>query len=574
MSSDLPGGRCASADGADSPVWLLCGLVVPAVFLLQIGSGAYHNDLASDPDEAAHFTTGVMVYDYCRTSPGANPVAFAESYYVRYPKVAFGNWPPAFYCLQAGWYFVFGPSKASAIALVGVVGAVTGVRLLRRLAADLGRVPALLAVALFLSLPAVRFYSSAVMADSLVCLFELLAVFAFADFLEGRRGRHAAAFLFWASLALLTKGTAVALALFVPLAAAFTGKFGVFRSPRLWAAGLLVVLLSAPFYLAAMTAGLGLHGHSGLYHLAVNSLLPHGRVPDVRGALLVVPPALILLAVPAAIRYLLRRVRGLPAGRDTGVALAWAVAIFVCQVLSPFRAERYFLPATLPLTILAAETLGWLLNSSTGPVRIPRVAFAAALVTVAIATTVPIPVRPHLAGYAAAADSLPRRDGGTVTLVSSDELGEGAFIAEAVQADRPRRDVVLRGSKVLSNSTWNGDGYRLRLTTPAEVRAYLDDVPVNYVVLDNYGYRGARSRPHHELLREVVRGAPDAFRPAGEFPVFRDGKRCDESIEVYENVAARGRFFRTIRIDLSTSQLGRVLELRNPFLPEEHASSR
>ena len=48
--------------------------------------------VASDPP--ARFISGVMAYDYPRTAFGSDPLAFAQSYYVRYPKVANGHWPP------------------------------------------------------------------------------------------------------------------------------------------------------------------------------------------------------------------------------------------------------------------------------------------------------------------------------------------------------------------------------------------------------------------------------------------------------------------------------------------------
>jgi hypothetical protein len=69
---------------------LLAGLAASSlVFGAQALSGAYRSEVASVPDEAGHFTSGMMVYHYCRAPLGTDPVAFAESFYVRYPRVNF-----------------------------------------------------------------------------------------------------------------------------------------------------------------------------------------------------------------------------------------------------------------------------------------------------------------------------------------------------------------------------------------------------------------------------------------------------------------------------------------------------
>jgi hypothetical protein len=44
-------------------------------------------------DEAAHVITSLMVRDYAVSGFHLSPRAFAEQYYLAYPKVAFGIWP-------------------------------------------------------------------------------------------------------------------------------------------------------------------------------------------------------------------------------------------------------------------------------------------------------------------------------------------------------------------------------------------------------------------------------------------------------------------------------------------------
>lgn len=102
-------------------------LIFAFVVAMQALGGAYGSDFANHPDEPAHFVTGLMVHDYLVDALGSPPKAFASAYYAHYPKVAFGHWPPAYYAIQAAWYCVFGPTKAAAVLLSGVIAAaITG----------------------------------------------------------------------------------------------------------------------------------------------------------------------------------------------------------------------------------------------------------------------------------------------------------------------------------------------------------------------------------------------------------------------------------------------------------------
>ena len=100
---------------------LVTGVILTMVFLMQFRVGAYSHNLANHPDEAAHFTTGTLVYDYIRSGCGTWPIPFAQSFYIRYPKVAFGHWPQVFHEILAAWFKLFGSTPASSISLIGAV---------------------------------------------------------------------------------------------------------------------------------------------------------------------------------------------------------------------------------------------------------------------------------------------------------------------------------------------------------------------------------------------------------------------------------------------------------------------
>src|SRR5205814_1473189 len=63
---------------------------------LQIVSRAYTADFAGYPDESAHFVTSVM-FSELFDAPIQHPMRFASRYYLQYPRLGIGHWPPLGY---------------------------------------------------------------------------------------------------------------------------------------------------------------------------------------------------------------------------------------------------------------------------------------------------------------------------------------------------------------------------------------------------------------------------------------------------------------------------------------------
>src|SRR5262245_40979357 len=82
--------------------WLLVSLLLVSISLATQWQlvGSMSTDLGVYSDEPAHYVTGLMVLDFVKDGLGSSPLAFAEAFYNRFPKVALGNWPPGFYLLQ------------------------------------------------------------------------------------------------------------------------------------------------------------------------------------------------------------------------------------------------------------------------------------------------------------------------------------------------------------------------------------------------------------------------------------------------------------------------------------------
>src|SRR5689334_18072161 len=87
---------------------------------LQLVQGAYRNDRPDNHDEPAHIVTGLMAREYLVSGASRLPMEFARDYYLHYPKVAIGHWPPVFYAEQALWTLIFPTSRGSLLVMLAL----------------------------------------------------------------------------------------------------------------------------------------------------------------------------------------------------------------------------------------------------------------------------------------------------------------------------------------------------------------------------------------------------------------------------------------------------------------------
>jgi hypothetical protein len=195
-------------------------IVVQGQFL----SGIFRAELAHFPDEPAHTMTAVFFRDYfaARFPP---PMAFARNYYLHYPKIAIGIWPPVFYVLAGTWLLILGTSHASFLAFMATIGAALATTLslfVRRVA---GGWLGLCSGILLLCLRPLRFGTTTMMVDTTLTLMCLLATLALIRYFKTERLRDALVFGFLTAIAMLTKGNAIDLLLLAPLMCVVTRRY-------------------------------------------------------------------------------------------------------------------------------------------------------------------------------------------------------------------------------------------------------------------------------------------------------------------------------------------------------------
>jgi hypothetical protein len=515
--------------------------------LLQWRSGAFVAEF-SGPDESAHLVTSLMVRDYVASGMPGAPQKFAEDYYLRSPKVAFGIWPPLFHLSQAAWMLLFSPSRISVLILMALWTALLAAGCAAVVRSEFGTAAALCLGGVLVSLPEVQSAAGTNMPDLMMSCFMFGAVLFFGRYLDRLQTRDALMFGILAGIAIMVKYNALTLVLVPPFAVLFTGRFALLRRRSFWLPVAVVAAICGPWYLFNRT-------------LVRYAMEPDPGIGEIPGAMvhnlgtLVSILGLPLLALAAAGALSAVR-RGSPeraaSGKWIAAASLLAALWFFHSVLYPIKESRYLLAAA-PALLLYVAAGGRALAAWIAPRFQLRYATCFAGIVMgclvyALGTShVPGKTQHGWSELAAALSSRPG-GGGEFILVSGSGGAEGMMVSEMALLDRQRRHCILRASKILARSTWAGEEYQTVFHDARELLAFLDKTPVSIVAVDR---SPAYRRPHNRLLREALSSRSDVWAPVK--------LSKPSSIDVFERIARPpARQNAAIVVDLSRT-LGRNL---------------
>jgi 4-amino-4-deoxy-L-arabinose transferase-like glycosyltransferase len=504
-----------------------------AIFCLALGclwySGAFHGEYGGHPDEAGHYVTGLMFHDYFASFHYLSPVAFAENFYLHYPKVAIGHWPPAFYLLQAMWTLLFSVSRVSLMMLMGALTAVLAFTIFKMLCGEFGYALAIVASLVFVALPAVQAQTSMVMADIPVTLFSLLAALCFGRFLDTGRSKDALYFGLLAAAAIMTKGSALALGLVPLIAIALTRQWKILRSAALWLSAAIVLVFCGPWYWLTrhMDAGAWLQPYPTIHYLS--RALEFYFLQIVRslgwGLACLAAAGLLLKIIPS---FGLKKLSGAWAAL---IALAIAF-LATCVVIPTGYDGRLVLPAIPPCLALAVAALSYI-GSKARLQQLKPIVLCLVLVLLFVTAGFSFP-RTQTMGYAPIAQDLASNPQyrNSVILISSDSVGEGMFISELAMRERRPGHIALRSTKMLADTDWTGQTYRSLFNTPGQVRQFLDSVPVNVVLLDSSDPKRA-AREDARLLASVLADPNNQWKLANTYPLWKNGIEYPDAVRMY-----------------------------------------
>lgn len=461
-------------------------LIFGVVLGLQYLTGAYASERGLHSDEAAHLLNGVLLRDYVRDGLGQDPVAFAQTFYSHYPKIAPLVWPPLFHvmlgvAMLAGW-----PPGPTALVVLALCTTWMAWRLLAIVATFSSRTAAAGAVALLLTTPSVAELTGAVMIDVLVAATAMEAVWWLGRFAHSGRTRDAVIFGVMAALACAAKGNGLSVVL-APMTLVALGRADLLRRPGLYVAAAVTVVLAGPWLGLALWLG-----EPADFGAATPAMMAQ------RAAFYVVylwNQLGLVVALLASVGLGAAMTRRSPLSREhAAMALALVALVggaLLFHVVNPHFVSdgRYITLALPPLIALAAlgvTTAVYALGAP--PAR--RTALAGAVMVALAAGRVvaspPLEAQPPL-GYGVVMTFLDDRQtlAGHRVLIVSNERGEGAGVADVAVRGLHPAPTVLRGSKVLATDDWMGRNFRLRYETPEAVLAALEAMHVDYLVLDS-----------------------------------------------------------------------------------------
>jgi hypothetical protein len=485
--------------------------LVALVAVLQYGSGAYGTDFDTNSDEPAHVVSSLMVRDYVTSGLSRNPIAFAKDYYIHYPKVAIGHWPPVFHVSEGFWLLALGRSRAAILWFIVVTEALLAISVFLWLRSKCGLLIGLLSASLLVSARFMQEMSSTASPDILLGLAAFWTAAMYACSFETQRTLHKIWAIGLGCIAIGIHGRGAMLLLLPILTTLLLGK----RKLPAAAFALIVVAI-----LVLLPSFLGHAYASTFVSVGKNALFfPTAMFREFGGP----------VAALAAIGFFVfvRSPRYNPEW-TVMAALVLSGWIFLSLVNVPLAA--YFLVTTAPAAVVLFAGAWQAAATRFGTTIRREQIIHAGLAVMSLATiawnVARMPRKPDLGMHRLVPQLLAGKDDTEVWLVAGNPVVEGALIAEAALADAGRKHIVLRASKMLASSTWSGDKYVARFPDSFAVDGFLDEVRAGTVVAESGDAKphliqllsAMNQPPWQESLGASVPGGIRVFRRIGPLP--------------------------------------------------------
>ncbi len=486
-------------------------LFLVLLFLAVLGqwlTGVYSSDLSQWPDEGAHYINGLLIHDYMIDGLPGNPFKYALQYYIHYPRVTIGHWPPLYYVIQAAVYFITGPSIRAALFLPAVFGAAIAAVVGCVISRFAGWAVGVLAGIATLAAPEIFIGMQSVMLDVPIALLTCTAMLAWARFLLGGSWVWSAAFGLAAMAAIMTKGNGIFLALVPPLSVALTGRLRLLWNWRFWVPAPIAAVLTVPWYLATYKIVAG--GFIYVWGREYISMALPAYTSILLDQISIVG---FLFALLGAFRVL--RDREAHWRHALGISAICVVAAgfaFICVVPAAIEG-RYLAPLVPALVILAYLGAEWVVKWQTPMMR--TVVLALYFLTV-IGVEHGFSSTTSLAMNDAAKVIFAEPADNPFILVGSTTAGEGAITAEVATRDRSRQRYLVRGLGVIGSGDFMGADYRPRFGKAGDLAQWIERHGIGWVVIDTSP--SSLSWTHNAQLLQIARSDRAGWKLVGRFP--------------------------------------------------------
>jgi len=488
----------------------------------------------SGADESSHFLNGVFVNEYLRAHFPGNAMAFAVDYYIHYPKISIGHWPPAYYGLLGLIFFILPATPVAAMTVNLLVSALPAAAVAGMLATFGGWRLALAGALIYGVTPLVLEGYLLFMLDQALAAVTIAAMLVWIAYVNRQTWARALTFAFLFTLAVLIKGNGWLL-VFVPLFyLLITGAWRVLAALPLYVAFALAALVVVPWYW--LTSGISADGFNYQAGFAYAWGALQANLHTLGGNLSVVAAPLIGIALLHSHRQ--RHLTPLQWQIVAG-CLSLILATLALQSLVPVDiVDRYLAPALPAVVVLAVFGIQNLFSFARAPGTyrrlVPVMAVAAGMVMAA--PGIAFFVRSHQkvdlrTDVVAPLISAASHSGEPhIALVDGTAGAEGGFIAEMAIRDSHLQHYTVRASKLFADSNFMGSSYRLKFSTSRQALTALQRLGVAHVVLIRLNDHDAFA--HSAQLAQALALPDSNFRKVASLPhLGRTG-----STEVYQTV--------------------------------------
>ncbi len=498
--------------GVASVYFAICVAVQSLTYTVDDSFTAY-------PDESAHFVGAAMIADWLGSDHWFQPLRYATNFYDHYPLFALGYWPPLFSIITGLWMKLTGVGRLQALIVPAAFAAGTAWLIFRLVRHRIGTISAVLAGALYLSLPEVRKWMCAVMVDHMTAFFCLTAAAILIRYFSEPSFRNGMLFGVACGCAILSKYSAIYLVVIPVISLLALRRMAWLKRPDFLVQPPVIGLMVVPWVLWTR--------HLAYYGLPADreTLSAERVISFIYWTLRIFPSGVLIGLLIGVVILLVRRTTWRPNIAILGLLFMGHICFLV---ISPVGAEaRYLLLPAATLMILSligwSEVLPYIKHARPVLMLLLTVALVASMSRHAIATP------QHTLRNAVAfvvKDSARAR----CRIIVPPNL-EGPAIAEFVAQSSTRPDhFLVRPGKRFTHRDWFGRNYSLSVLTPAEMMDDLNRWPVDFVIWDERG--GATGVPHEVIMRDMLARYPESWHREMSFGCS-GGSQCSTTVYKY-----------------------------------------
>lgn len=506
----------------------------------------------SGSDEPAHFLNAYLIAMYIQDWLGTSPLKFAADFYIHYPKITIGHWPPAYYGLVGLLFLVIPATTQTAFLINLFVAALPSAGI----AIALGRLVnpriAIIGATVYAFTPLVWEGQAFFMLDQALTGCCIMATLAWLRFVSKPGLATALVFSMLCALAVLLKGNGWLLGLLPVYYVLLTSRYDLLRKKNLYVAGLIAALVVVPWYLA--TAGISADGFNYKAGWSYAFLALSTNITAFQSNLGLLSFVFVLFAV--VIEFCNRR-RDPVRWSYISACLSLILSTLTLQSLVPADiVDRYIAPALPPMLILAIvgmthchgfierkfrRSVGWTVSA----------VFVATMLAPGLLHLLNRQPKPdyRMADVASLQKEKPTPG---IWLIDGSSNAEGAFIAEMAIRDSSLSNYMVRASKLLATSNFMGANYQLKYTNEDEILREIKRLGIQTIVIARNNSQPAF--PHSQQLINALEKPESDYVKKTSFP-FRVVQGSADVYEAISNVSPNFEALRKDALPLKASKL-------------------